>query len=78
MNIKRCRRKRSWPDFKILSRYLPVGTEVTTKNLDQGNRPPGPDLNSKPPEYATRVLTTRPQLSVATRQTEEEEEEEWD
>jgi hypothetical protein len=35
----------------------------TTKNLSQGNRYPGKDLNPGLPEYWTGVLTTRPRHS---------------
>jgi hypothetical protein len=56
--------KRSWPNFKVLSRYLPGGLRKTTKNLTQDSRSPGRDLNPRPPEFEARLLTTRPRYSV--------------
>jgi hypothetical protein len=37
--------------FKVLSRYLPGGTEKTTKNLGQHSWSPGRDLNPGSPEH---------------------------
>jgi hypothetical protein len=32
MNWKGCGRKLSWPNFKVLSRYLSIGTEKNLEN----------------------------------------------
>jgi hypothetical protein len=57
--------KRSWPNFNVLSRHSPGGTEKTTKNLSQDSWSLGRDLNPGPPEYGAGVLTTRPRRSVS-------------
>jgi hypothetical protein len=36
----------------------------TTKNLSQGSRSPGPDLNPRPLEYEVGVLETQPRPYV--------------
>jgi hypothetical protein len=36
MNRKGCRKKQSWPDFKILSKHLLGQTEENHKNLSGG------------------------------------------
>jgi hypothetical protein len=56
-------RKQSWPNFKVLSRYMPR-TEGTTKNFNPDSRSPGQDLKPGSPKYEAGVLTTRPQRSV--------------
>jgi hypothetical protein len=55
MNWKGCGRKRSWPNFMLLSRYLLGGTEKNTKTLSQDSRSPGRDSNAGPPENETGV-----------------------
>jgi hypothetical protein len=58
MNWKRFGRKRSWPNFKVLSRNSPGGTEETAKKTSiwiAGRR--GPDLNPGPPEYEGVLAT---------------------
>jgi hypothetical protein len=37
-------RKRSRPNFKVLSRHSPRGTEENTKILNQDSRSPGPRI----------------------------------
>jgi hypothetical protein len=49
MNWKEYERKRFWPHFKILSRYLPGGTLEDHENLSVVSWSPGRDLN--PWEY---------------------------
>jgi hypothetical protein len=47
----------------IIRYYLGIcmkGLRETTKNLSQDSRSPGRDLNPKPPEYESGMLTTRP------------------
>jgi hypothetical protein len=36
MNSKRFERKRSWPNFKVLSYHLPGGTEKTDEKPQSG------------------------------------------
>jgi hypothetical protein len=36
VNLKECWRKRSWPNFKVLSRHLPGGTEEIHRKLQPG------------------------------------------
>jgi hypothetical protein len=64
MSWKGCGRKRSWPNFKALSRHLSTGTEEKTENLSQGSRSTFRDLNPGPPECDAGVLTTRQVRSV--------------
>jgi hypothetical protein len=59
-------RKRSWPNFKVLSRNSSGVTEVNLENLGQDSHSPGQDLNAGPPEYQEGVLTPRPRCSVST------------
>jgi hypothetical protein len=57
--LERICRKRSWPNFKVLSRNLPGGTEGKhEKSITIAGRW-GLDLNPGPPEYEVGVLTTR-------------------
>jgi hypothetical protein len=56
INCKGCGRKRSWPNFKALSRDSSGGTEETTTNLSQGSRSRGRDLNPGLPEYEAGAL----------------------
>jgi hypothetical protein len=62
MNWKVFGRKRSWPNFKVLSRNSPAGTEKTTKNLNQDSR--CLESNPGPPEYEIGVLSSRQQRSM--------------
>jgi hypothetical protein len=39
-------RKRSLPDFKVLSRHSPAETEETTKKHNQDSQWPGPRIES--------------------------------
>jgi hypothetical protein len=41
INWKGFGRKWPWPNFKVLSRELPGGTEENHDNLNQDSRPPG-------------------------------------
>jgi hypothetical protein len=52
-----------WPNFKVLSRHLPGGTEENNQK-PQDNRSPGQDLNPGTPENEAGVLTTRPRCLV--------------
>jgi hypothetical protein len=56
--------KRSWPNLRYYPGIRLGGLRKTTKNLSQGSRSPGRDLNPGPPEYEAGVLTTRPRRSV--------------
>jgi hypothetical protein len=58
MNWKGFGRKLPRPNFKVLSRYLPVGPEENHKNLSQDSGSPGRDLNPGPRKYEAGVLTT--------------------
>jgi hypothetical protein len=52
--------KRPWPNFKVLSRHSPGGTEEITETARRG----GPRFEPvTPPDYEG-VLTTRPRCSV--------------
>jgi hypothetical protein len=65
MNWKRLGRKPSWPNFKVLFRYSPGGTEESTKTVIQDSQSPGRDLNPgfpeheewKPPDHDVRVVS---------------------
>jgi hypothetical protein len=61
MNFKGFVRKRSWPNFEVLSWYLPGGTE---ENRSQDGQSSGRDLNPKPPEFEAEVSITRTRRSV--------------
>jgi len=54
MNWKGFGRKRSWPNFKVLSWHLPGGTEENHKKLSQDSWSLGRDLNPGPPKYESR------------------------
>jgi hypothetical protein len=60
MNWKGFGRKRSWPDFKVLSQQSPGGTEKNYENLSQDSRSPSRDLNPRPLKHEAKVLTTGP------------------
>jgi hypothetical protein len=57
-------RRRSWPNFKVLSRHFPGGTELNHEEHLQNRRSPGRDFNTGPPEYEAGVFTTGIQRSV--------------
>jgi hypothetical protein len=60
MNWRGFGRKRSWPNFKALSRNSPGGTEKKARKTSiriAGHR--GRDLNLGSPEYEAGVLTAR-------------------
>jgi hypothetical protein len=63
-NWKACGRKRSCPNFNVLSWHFLKGLRKTTKTLSQDSRSPSLDLTPWPPECEAGVLTTRPQRSV--------------
>jgi hypothetical protein len=69
MNWKGFRRQLSCPNFKVLSRHLPGGTEENPEILSQDSRSPDQYLNSGPPE---RVLSTQPRISVKIKEIEPE------
>jgi hypothetical protein len=50
MNWKGFDRTRSRPNFKVLSRHPPGGTEENHENLSQDSWSPDRDLNPGPPE----------------------------
>jgi len=60
MNCKECGRKRSWPNFKVLPKFLPGTSEKNDKNVNQYSRSPGRDLKPRPHKYEAGVLTTQP------------------
>jgi len=60
MNLKGCGRKRSCPNFKVLSQHPPGRTERNLKNCSRESRPSGHDLYTGPPEYETGVLNIQP------------------
>jgi hypothetical protein len=50
-------RKRSWPNFKVLSRNFPGGPDENHEKLKRVSRHPGRDLNPVHPECEAGVLT---------------------
>jgi hypothetical protein len=54
-NWKRFPRKRSWPNFKVLSRNSPGGTEKIFENLSQDSQSRGWDLNPGRPVRSRSV-----------------------
>jgi hypothetical protein len=58
-NWKGFGRKRSWPNFKVLSQNLP-GRTAGNHEKPQDSQSPGRDSNPEPPKYEAEVLTTRP------------------
>jgi hypothetical protein len=64
MNRKGCGRKRPWPNLRYYNGIFLEGLRKTTKNLSRDSRSPGRDLNPRPPEYESGVLTTRLRRSV--------------
>jgi len=59
INWKGFGRKRSWPNFKVLSWHSPGETEQTMKKINQDSQSLGLRLNPVPSEYEAGVLTTR-------------------
>jgi hypothetical protein len=57
-------RKRSWPNFKVLSQKLPGGTEETYEIFSQDCRSARRHLKPGRPEYDAEVLTTQPRRSI--------------
>jgi hypothetical protein len=53
-NCKGFGRKRAWPDFKVLSRHSPGGSEENYENR-QDSLSAGRDLNPEPPKYVAGV-----------------------
>jgi hypothetical protein len=49
-DLKGCGTKLSWPNLKILSRYLARVTEEKTCEISNNSRSPVRDLKLKPPE----------------------------
>jgi hypothetical protein len=47
--------------FKVISRYLPGGTDEKHEYPSQDSQSPGRDLNPESPEYEAGVLITRSQ-----------------
>jgi hypothetical protein len=64
INWKGFGRKRSWPDFKVLFRHSPWGTEENTVNLSWDIRSPSRVLNPGPPKDEAGLFITRPRSSV--------------
>jgi hypothetical protein len=64
MNCKRFGRKRSWPNFKLVSSTRVEGLKTTTKHLSQDSRSPCQDFNPEPAEYEAGMLAAQPLCSV--------------
>jgi hypothetical protein len=62
MNWKEFGKKRSWPNFNVLSLQSPAGPVKNHKNPQSGQ--PVSDLNPEPLKYEAGVFTTRPRCSV--------------
>jgi hypothetical protein len=58
MNLKVCERKWSWPNLRHYIDICLEGLRETTITFSQNSLSPVRDLNSEPPEYEARVLTT--------------------
>jgi hypothetical protein len=56
--------KRSWPNFKVLSRHSPGGAE---ENHEKPQDSRGRESNPGPSEYEVGALTTRPRCWVISR-----------
>jgi hypothetical protein len=65
MTFKGLVRKRSWPTFKVPSRYSPGRTEEN-QGKPPGIQSPGRGLNPVSSEYNAGVLITQARRSVAT------------
>jgi hypothetical protein len=61
-NLKGFGRKRSWPDFKVLSQHLPVETEENYENLNQHSDRRGRESNPGSPKY--EVLKVKGRLLI--------------
>jgi hypothetical protein len=59
MNLKGLGRKRSWPNFKVLSRHSPGGTEENHKNLNQDSRSPEPRIEPGTSGIRSRSVACR-------------------
>jgi hypothetical protein len=66
MNGKECRRKRSWPNLRLLSRNWLEGLRKSWENLSLNNLPPSWDLNLGPSKYEKGMPPTRPRRSAGT------------
>lgn len=66
MYLKSYRRKWSWPILRqgLLIQHLIIWNNESTKNVSQGSRSPGLDLNPDPPENEAELLITRPRCSA--------------
>jgi hypothetical protein len=64
MNWKGFGRKRSWPNFKVLSRHSHGGTEEKNENSINIVSFRGRESKTGSPEYEVWVLTSRPRRSV--------------
>lgn len=60
-------REGSWPKFKVNFRQFNVRMKENHENLSQDIGYPGLYLNTRPPKYRTRVVTTRKRRSVKLR-----------
>jgi hypothetical protein len=56
MNWKGFGTKRSWPNFKVLSRHSRGETEENQGNLNQDSRSPGPRIDPGTPEYENKSV----------------------
>jgi hypothetical protein len=56
LNLKRFGKKWSWPNFEVLSRHLPGGTEENSENFNQDNRSPGPKIESADSRIRSRSV----------------------
>jgi hypothetical protein len=64
-NWKGFRRKRSLPNFKVLTWHSPGETEENHEKNNQNSQSPGRKLNPGPSAYEAWVLTTRSRRSVS-------------
>jgi hypothetical protein len=58
------RRKRSWPNFNVVSQHSPGRVEESRENIRQDSRSAGRDLNPGPPDYEAGMFLTRPRRSA--------------
>jgi hypothetical protein len=63
MNWNGFGKKRSWPNFKVLSPHLPEGTVGKPWKVCQDSQSLGRDMNPRPPRCKEGVLTTWPRCS---------------
>jgi hypothetical protein len=64
LNVKGCRRKRSWNTLKYHPAICLDGLRKKTKYLSQDSRPSGRDLKPGPPKCEAGMLTTQTLHSV--------------